>query len=246
MEPIPDPCAVPKGEAEATQAQPLDVSVPPAPSPENSEGPPVIPLEVGAHGETCVPKDWPYPWKPRAYGENYSEIERQAQIEEIDRRLSMAQTQTQIAREIGLARDTVFRRIQDVQKRWEERALESRESLLAREKAHLLELRKEALAAWERSKLPAKTRKTERGGMNQAAGISGAETKASLTMADRTGNPQFLQVAIQISEKLAKLFGLNAPDLVGVSWIETVDAALEEARKRVEMEREARAQHPTN
>ena len=158
--------------------------------------------------------------------------------------MAFCHSHSRIARDLDVPRPLVILRVRQIEKIWKEAVVATRESMLAKEKAILEQIRCEALDAWDRSKLDAEVRSSSRTSMAENGNGNGehstpAEARASLTTRGQYGDPALLHVAIEVTEKMAKLFGLNEPDLIGVSWVDTVDQALTEARRRVSEERAA-------
>ncbi len=183
----------------------------------------------------------PYPWPKAGRGKRYSAAARALQNEEIERRLLRGESHRMIYEALHLSRTVVKTRVDFVTKAWEEAALETREKKLARMAKRLEFVWTEAVLAWERSKAARESRTASRtSGAGNGEAAAADVSKTSLTTTNQHGDPQYLRTALEAEEKLAKLFGLNAPELVGISWAETARVALSEALRDVE-ERRAEA-----
>jgi DNA-binding CsgD family transcriptional regulator len=130
--------------------------------------------------------------------------------------LSEGKTPSAIARDVGIARQSVHRIIRRVEARYHEQIASSVGALKARQARALEAVLDEALDAWERSKGPARRVRKETG---QPSGVrsrglhavSGGRTDLTRTeVQSRVGDPRFLTEAREALADLRKLYGLNA------------------------------------
>ena len=212
-----------------------------APPSGNGDGPETA-AELAAPDDHTRPGSKPgtdlneFGWRARIGCHHYTPTEKRLQIEEIGRRLARSQTVVRISKDLGLPRDRVRIRIKQIETIWRESTIETREVMLAAKRAELLAVKRDAWEAWEESRRAAEVRSSSRTSAGTGDGAN-AETKASLVTKNQYGDASFLQVIRSVIADEAKLFGLNAPDVVGISWLETVDQALAAARKRAHEER---------
>jgi hypothetical protein len=201
--------------------------------------------EATEPAEQSDSESWPKPgthlnewgWRKGTPGMNYTSTERQCQLVEIGRRVALCQSHVRISRDLGLKRETVIKRVRQIEALWREAVVESRERMLAKEGARLEALYQEVMQAWERSTQDAETRSTSKSFPTVGGTAGAAENNASITTRGQYGDSSLVFAAVRIIETKAKLFGLNAPDMIGISWMETVDQALTEARRRAQEER---------
>ncbi len=150
--------------------------------------------------------------------------------------LSEGKTPSKIAREVGIARQSVHRIIRRVEAKYNQ-AIASRVVRLKARQARALEaVLVEALDAWERSKGPARRVRKETGhpgpgdsprgkrssdlrsGKRTGDSRTGARTDLTRTEVEsRVGDPRFLTEARQALADMRKLYGLDAPESQGGS-----------------------------
>jgi DNA-binding CsgD family transcriptional regulator len=131
-------------------------------------------------------------------------------------RLSEGKTPSAIAREVGIARQSVHRIIRRVEAKYNQAIGATVERLRARQARTLWAVVDEAVDAWERSKqLSRRVRKETRqpGGPRRGGGrSSGVLTDLTRTdVQSRVGDPRFLAEAREALADLRKLYGLDAP-----------------------------------
>jgi DNA-binding CsgD family transcriptional regulator len=135
--------------------------------------------------------------------------------------LSEGKTPSAIARDVGIARQSVHRIIRRVEAKYHEAIWATVERLKARQARALEAVLDEALDAWERSKQLARRVRKESG---QPGSLRSAESRRGrrngsggrmdLTRTDvqsRVGDPRFLTEAREALADLRKLYGLDAP-----------------------------------
>lgn len=140
-------------------------------------------------------------------------------------------TQAEIAREIGVSRRQVSHDLAIIRGRWQREADEAMGKIIGAEYVHLCELRKLAMAAWERS-CNQRTVSTARRTVAGAAADERNET--SLRREDCVGDPRFLAELRQISSEIRKLFGADAaPENIGTIslTVEQMVPIMTEAKK---------------
>jgi DNA-binding CsgD family transcriptional regulator len=128
--------------------------------------------------------------------------------------LSEGKTPSAIARDVGIARQSVHRIIRRVEARYHDAIASSVGRLKARQARALEAVLDEALDAWERSKQPARRvrKETGRSGTSHSDSGNGARTDLNRTdVQSRVGDPRFLAEAREALADLRKLYGLDAP-----------------------------------
>jgi DNA-binding Lrp family transcriptional regulator len=169
--------------------------------------------------------------------------QRAAREERIWRLRLAGRTEREIAAEVGMSQPGVHR----VLERTERRVLAEARGMIMRLKAvqagRLEVVVTEALAAFERSKQPAEKEVTEakRGADGNAAG-----GKIQRVKEGRDGDPAWLNVALAAHDRIAALWGLEAPKRVSVerdpdpveqlsdaALLEAVQRELDEERRRM-------------
>jgi len=122
-----------------------------------------------------------------------------------------------IAKEVGLgSRKAVEYHLKKIREEWKANTLRAFSDLRSEQLAELDRLYEEAINAWERSK----TEKTTR--VNKAKGPAGAgasptSAEAATRTEEQVGNPAFLDLALKIAERKAKLLGTDAPTRIETS-----------------------------
>ncbi len=135
--------------------------------------------------------------------------------------LSKGKTPSAIAREVGIARQSVHRIIRRVEARYDRATAATIARWRARQARTLEAVLDEALVAWERSKQPARRVKKE-SGRRGPGGLPGHDSRSGkrsdgrtdLTRTEvesRVGDPRFLTEAREALADLRKLYGLDAP-----------------------------------
>jgi hypothetical protein len=135
--------------------------------------------------------------------------------------LSEGKTPSAIARDVGIARQSVHRIIRRVEAKYNQAIASSVGRLKARQARALEAVLDEALDAWERSKHPARRVRKETGHPSSSRADdsrSGERSRArtDLTRTEvqsRVGDPRFLTEARQALADIRKLYGLDAPKL---------------------------------
>lgn len=91
--------------------------------------------------------------------------------------------------------------------------LEGKDAAIARDRlvAELLEVRREAWEAWEKSKEASVKNKASRKAKGEGAD-AGTETTTERTVEEKYGDPRFLSVILNCNEREARLLGLDAPE----------------------------------
>jgi hypothetical protein len=126
-------------------------------------------------------------------------------------------TQTEIAAEIGVALSTVNRDLKIIEQRWREEQQANLNAVVNRLVAELNEMRREAWAAWERSKLPREvsTEETEEAGGTIIDERTGKEvkprpkrSKAGLRREGQCGHSLFLTQIAWCNAQEAKYRGV--------------------------------------
>jgi hypothetical protein len=189
---------------------------------------------ASAPAEEMTPWGWR---KPNASGSfRYSPVERQMQVDEIVRRMARCETHSKMSRDLGMPLLRVIRLVQHVEAMWRESAIESRQAMLEKRKRQLEMVQRETYEAWTESRKAAQVRSAHRTTSGTGAGAT-AEERASLVTRDQFGDASLLNAFLAAGRDIDKLFGLNAPDLVRISVGESVEAGLEEARRRIAEQR---------
>ena len=133
--------------------------------------------------------------------------------------LSEGKTPSAIARDVGIARQSVHRIIRRVEAKYNQAIGATVERLRARQARTLWAVVDEATDAWERSKQPARRVRKETGrsgnsrsGDSRNGDRNGAYTDLTRTeVQSRVGDPRFLTEAREALADLRKLYGLDAP-----------------------------------
>jgi len=122
-------------------------------------------------------------------------------------------TQTEIAAELGVAVSTVSRDLGIIEQRWYDEQQANLTAIVNRLVAELDEMRREAWAAWERSKLPRETNtvETDESGLNTIDEEGRAvrpRHKAKLRREGQCGDPRFLTQIAWCNAQEAKYRGV--------------------------------------
>jgi DNA-binding CsgD family transcriptional regulator len=136
--------------------------------------------------------------------------------------LSDGKTPSAIARDVGIARQSVHRIIRRVERKYNQAIGATVERLKARQARTLWAVVDEATDAWERSKQPARRIRKETGrpggsrsGDSRGGGRGGrSDGRTDLTRTEvqsRVGDPRYLTEAREALADLRKLYGLDAP-----------------------------------
>jgi len=134
--------------------------------------------------------------------------------------LSEGKTPSAIAREVGIARQSVHRIIRRVEAKYNKLTASSVRMLKARQARALWAVVDEAVEAWERSKQPARRVRKESGRAGDSrsgerrGNSRGGGDRTELTRTDvqsRVGDPRYLTEAREALADLRKLYGLDAP-----------------------------------
>ena len=139
--------------------------------------------------------------------------------------LSEGKSPSAIAREVGIARQSVHRIIRRVEAKYNQAIGATVERLKARQARALWAVVDEAVDAWERSKQPLRrvrkesgnrgpgnSRSGRRSGKRTGDSSSGARTDLTRTEVEsRVGDPRFLAQAREALADIRKLYGLDAP-----------------------------------
>jgi hypothetical protein len=134
--------------------------------------------------------------------------------------LSEGKTPSAIARDVGVARQSVHRIIRRVEAKYNQAIGATVERLKARQARTLWAVVDEAVDAWERSKQPSRRVRKESGSRgpgglrNGESGGGRGSSRTDLTRTEvesRVGDPRFLAEAREALADLRKLYGLDAP-----------------------------------
>ena len=164
---------------------------------------------------------------------------RQSHRREIARLTLEGWSQQEIANNLGISKATVCRDLKAVRKQWAREAQQDFVALRAQQKAELEHLKKEYYAAWYRS-LEDSERTTQYVGTDGEG--NPIPSRAVLQKEVQVGNLAALAGAERIWDKLVKLYGLDAPDLIQqvgdnfdqARWHEERENRLAEAMKTLE------------
>jgi hypothetical protein len=127
----------------------------------------------------------------------------------ISREYLKGNLQAEIASTLGLSLATVKRDLAHVRQRWLDSALRDFDSLKAEQLAKIDTVEAEAWAMWSRS--------CERQVRTSTQAIEASPNPGCNTRTDAqqgSGDPRYLQIALQCVERRSKLMGLNAPDKI--------------------------------
>jgi DNA-binding CsgD family transcriptional regulator len=138
--------------------------------------------------------------------------------------LSQGKTPTAIAREVGIARQSVHRIIRRVESRYNESITATVSEMRARQARVLEATVDEALDAWERSKQPFRAIRKK---VARAAGTASCESGDSVEQVEteiemQVGDVRFLAEARAALADLRRLFGLDAPKALAGNGFESV------------------------
>lgn len=113
-----------------------------------------------------------------------------------------------IGQKLRVSSTQVFRDLKAVHERWIEDAKASLDEVKRLEVAKIQELEETYWRAWERS-VGVHTKKTV--DVNEGGEEDAGSTKTSTTTEELVGDPRFLAGVERCRERIAKLFGLDAP-----------------------------------
>ena len=108
-----------------------------------------------------------------------------------------------VAAKHGVSEKTVYNIVHATDKRLAIEFVDNVREMKARHTAQLEHVRREAMAAWERSKLDAESETVTTGGEN------GGST--STTRKGQVGNPAYLETAMAAMDRQRKIWGADAP-----------------------------------
>jgi hypothetical protein len=123
--------------------------------------------------------------------------------------------QTVIAQQLNLSQQTISRDLQEVKRRWLQKATVSFDEHVAHEIAKLEILEREYWAGWKRSQQPRKLVT-----VREKTDATPGEKEAREGMRD--GNPRFLEGVLFVMERKARLLGLDKPARIN-GTIQTFD-----------------------
>lgn len=139
--------------------------------------------------------------------------QREEDLETIGQMMLQKKTQQQMVTQIcstrpyKIGRSQIMADVREIETRIKSMYLKPLAILRARELANLEHLEEETYAAWQRSKEPKQSQKVEMAG----AGAGGsAPTKTTRETEKRDGEIGFINTLVKISERRAKLMGLDA------------------------------------
>ena len=177
-------------------------------------------------------KDW-------STGHKRTRLQRELDLEVIGKMLGKKKSHQEIAAWIGehrpyhISRQQIEYDISALHKRWIAKHLVPLPEAKARELEFIEHLEDEAFAAWEASKLPSQSTRIE---------MEEAEVKDGKKMAvpvrtireskKNVGDPSFLAVLIKLSERRAKIRGLDAPVKADIKLEGKVEHTLDLERLR--------------
>lgn len=123
-------------------------------------------------------------------------------------------------RPYNLSRAQIAYDLADLQRQWQQQALEQRGLWVAQELAKIRNLEREYWHAWERSLLEQTRTRTEQGttGQIDKDGNPGKSAKAVIEKETPTGVPAYLAGIMACIERRCKLLGLDAPTQLQVDW----------------------------
>lgn len=124
--------------------------------------------------------------------------------------------QADIATELGVDQSTISRDLKAIQGGWQESVLVDFNEAKGRELAKIDQLEITYWEAWDRSLDEFKSKTVKAKGTNKKEVAKNAEQ--TIKTEDRNGDPRFLQGIQWCIEKRCKLFGLDKPLQVEVSW----------------------------
>lgn len=138
-----------------------------------------------------------------------------------------------------LTRSQIAYDVRELEKRYKEKHIRPLQVAKARELEQIEHLEAEAYEGWERSKLPTQSQRVEVEEEKAADGTAKSHPVRKIQSSEkRDGDPAFLAILIKLSERRAKLLGLDAPvkqdikmeNLNGPSV--TVNVLLDAAKRR--------------
>ena len=136
------------------------------------------------------------------------DFEREERLPKVAAMYVRGKVQADIAKELGVSRQTVTDDLAIIRTRWRESEIRDFDSLRSEQLAKVDTVEAEYWVEWERSKAQA-TRKTS----ERRDGVD----RASVTVEDQTGDPRYLQGVERCIERRCKLLGLDAPTRSEVS-----------------------------
>lgn len=116
-------------------------------------------------------------------------------------------TYQEIAQELGISRETVFRDMRVARRLWRQRASRTYQKHLYEQLARLDEVENQAWIGWERS-----LGNAVEDGSETIDGTEGTTRKTSKKTKKQSGNPTFLKVVQDAVRQRSELLGLMDPD----------------------------------
>lgn len=116
-----------------------------------------------------------------------------------------SRTQTEIARELGVAQSTVSADLKALHERWRATALRDFDAARAVELKKLQRIEREAWQAWQRSQEPLETTKVTQ---------VGEDRRAEKSVRHQHGDPRYLEIVHRCIMSRRALMGLDAPTRV--------------------------------
>jgi hypothetical protein len=161
--------------------------------------------------------------------------------------LSEGRTPTVIAREVGIARQSVHRIIRRVESQYNESIAATVSEMRARQARVLEATVEEALDAWERSKQPFRAVRKK---VARATGMTTSEGGHSVEQVDtvvelQVGDVRFLAEARAALADLRRLFGLDAPKALASNGFDSAPTSYCVAWGR-ELDQEREAETPAH
>jgi len=153
--------------------------------------------------------------------------ERERDLVEEAKLYFQGQTQQQIADAINASRPynltnrAIGHDLRQLRRQWHEESMVDIGQVKARDLAELRTVQSEAWRAWYAS-IGEVQEKTVTEGVNMRRG-STLETKTHKKI--QTGDVRYLNVILRVEERIAKLFGLDAPQIHEINWRQQFEAA---------------------
>ena len=109
-------------------------------------------------------------------------------------------TQAAIAKKLGVSQATISSDLKAMRKVWRDSGIRNFDEAIGEQLEKLQLLRREMWAEWERSKKSVETaRITQKNG----------EKRAEKTIRERSGDPRFLRIVLDIDKEISNLLGLD-------------------------------------
>lgn len=151
-----------------------------------------------------------------AANRNTTRDQREQQLLRISELNLQRYTASEIARELGLSRQTVQRDLSIIRLRRREAQIQNNTERILNEEAEINQTARESWQSWRRSKEDAeikiqKVRKTE-------VGSQGSPVELSVRTEGQAGDVSYLRVVLECSRERRKLWGVDAPEKLSVGY----------------------------